>query len=192
MAVVDSTDVLRNAVDAVLASGNRCLVVSGWASPPADLPSDRVHVIPSAPHEWLFPRCRAVVCHGGAGTFARVVHAGIPCVVVPILRFFDQAGWGATAENKGIGVCVRGTPSSDAIQAALEHVLTDTVVAQAKEVGAEVQGESGLVRAVEQLEWCLCARLRGAPGISDAVVEMCRKNCLACRGWQLREAASSG
>ena len=39
-------------------------------------------VVQEAPHEWLFPRCAAVVHHGGAGTTARALWAGAPSLIV--------------------------------------------------------------------------------------------------------------
>ena len=39
--------------------------------------------VESVPHEWLFPQVAAAVHHGGAGTTAAALRAGIPSVVVP-------------------------------------------------------------------------------------------------------------
>jgi sterol 3beta-glucosyltransferase len=38
-----------------------------------------IFVVKSVPHWWLFPRCCAAVFHGGAGTTAAALKAGIPC-----------------------------------------------------------------------------------------------------------------
>lgn len=35
------------------------------------------------PHDWLFPRAGAVVCHGGCGTVHAALTAGCPVVVTP-------------------------------------------------------------------------------------------------------------
>jgi len=47
-----------------------------------------VFELPACPHSWLFPRCAAVVHHGGAGTLAAGLRAGCPTVVCPFI--FDQ------------------------------------------------------------------------------------------------------
>lgn len=65
-------------------------------------------VIEAAPHDWVFERCNAVCHHGGAGTTASVLAAGIPSIVTPILRWADQMQWGDMIESAGVGIKVRG------------------------------------------------------------------------------------
>lgn len=48
-------------------------------------------LIDAVPHDWLFPRVRAVVHHGGAGTFAAGLLAACPTTIVPF--FGDQSFW---------------------------------------------------------------------------------------------------
>ena len=45
----------------------------------------------SIPHSLLLPECRAVIHHGGAGTCAAVLTAGLPHLVCPF--HFDQFSW---------------------------------------------------------------------------------------------------
>ena len=56
--------------------------------------------IGSAPHEVLFARCAVVVHHGGAGTTAAAVRAGVPQVVVP--HAADQPYWGRRMADLGV------------------------------------------------------------------------------------------
>jgi len=53
------------------------------------------------PHDWLFPRVSAVVHHGGAGTTAAALRAGVPSVILPF--FFDQGFWGRRLAACGLG-----------------------------------------------------------------------------------------
>ncbi len=57
--------------------------------------------IGGAPHELLFPRCAVAIIHGGAGTTAAVLRAGIPCVIFHVLG--DQGFWGARCAALGVG-----------------------------------------------------------------------------------------
>lgn len=52
-------------------------------------------------HEVLFPRMAAVVHHGGAGTTAAGLAAGVPNVVCPF--FSDQPFWGRRVAALGAG-----------------------------------------------------------------------------------------
>ena len=73
-------------LDALRRSGQRGLISGGWtglgAGESGELAPD-VHVVGEVPHDWLFPRCSAVVIHGGAGTTAAALRAGVPTVVAP-------------------------------------------------------------------------------------------------------------
>ncbi len=52
------------------------------------------------PHGKLFPLCRAVIHHGGAGTTATAARAGVPQVVVPHVT--DQFYWGHHVHRLGL------------------------------------------------------------------------------------------
>ena len=79
-------------LEAVAKSGQRGLLLTGWGGLRPELVPDNVFVLDAAPHSWLFPRIAAVVHHGGAGTTAEGLRAGIPTVIIPFN--FDQPFWG--------------------------------------------------------------------------------------------------
>ncbi|MFI5877348.1 glycosyltransferase [Streptomyces sp. NPDC051445] len=58
-------------------------------------------VVSDTAHDWLFPRMAAVVHHGGAGTTASALRAGVPSLVCPF--FGDQAYWAARVRRLGAG-----------------------------------------------------------------------------------------
>lgn len=64
----------------------RCLVSGSSATLMSQrAEGDSFRVVREAPHDKLFPRVAAVVHHGGAGTMAAALRAGVPQVVLPML-----------------------------------------------------------------------------------------------------------
>lgn len=91
----------RIVIDAVRLSGQRAVLASGWGGlANNDVPED-IHIIKSAPHDWLFPRCAAVVHHGGAGTTHQGLRCARPTLVCPV--FADQPFWGKRVQALGAG-----------------------------------------------------------------------------------------
>ena len=72
--------------NAVGASGRRCVVGAGWAGlgDRSPLPPGW-RVVRDVPHALLFPRMAAIVHHGGSGTMAQALRAGVPQVVLPLI-----------------------------------------------------------------------------------------------------------
>ena len=75
-------------VEAVSATGRRCIVGAGWAGLGEGHLPPGWRVVSEAPHAKLFPRVAAVVHHGGSGTTASALRAGVAQVILPL--FLDQ------------------------------------------------------------------------------------------------------
>jgi UDP:flavonoid glycosyltransferase YjiC (YdhE family) len=79
-------DAIEKVVHAALsATGRRCLIGAGWAGLGARGLPAHWRVAGDVPHQRLFPRMAAVVHHGGAGTTANALRAGVPQVVLPLI-----------------------------------------------------------------------------------------------------------
>lgn len=92
-------------LSALSKTGKRAILATGWGGLvkeklPADL-AGRVHLLDKAPHSWLFPRCAAIVHHGGAGTTHEAIRWGKPSLVCPV--FGDQPFWGDRIHRIGAG-----------------------------------------------------------------------------------------
>jgi len=72
-------------VEAVSATGRRCVVGAGWAGLGAQGLPAGWRTVRDAPHALLFPRVAAVVHHGGSGTMAQALRAGVPQVILPLM-----------------------------------------------------------------------------------------------------------
>lgn len=149
------------AVRALKLSGLRGVVLGGWAKLNLDkLPEDLVDYakenvlfVASAPHEWLFPQCCATVHHGGAGTTAAALRAGVPTVITPCL--FDQFDHAHLVSKGGCGVGLRALSKvkGKELAAALTRCTTDdAMIARAAELGEGLQKEDGLTQAVATVD----------------------------------------
>jgi sterol 3beta-glucosyltransferase len=142
----------RLILDAVKKAGKRAILLSGWAGiGSADLPED-VFLLKYAPHDWLFPRVAAVVHHGGAGTTAAGLRAGVPTVIVPVLS--DQPFWGARIHELGAGTqpIPRSKLTADKLAAAIiEATSSRAMQEKAAELGAQISAEDGLSQAVDAI-----------------------------------------
>ncbi len=118
--------------------GERALVCSGSNQFTGVPPFDHVKVVSAVNHSAVFPACRAVVHHGGAGTTAAGMRAGTPTLIL-WFSYVDQPIWAAVVERLKIG---SGRPFSastlDSLVADLRSILTPQCVARAREVAAQM------------------------------------------------------
>src|SRR3990172_7113368 len=88
-------------VRAIDEASQRAILSSGWGGVAGrELPAT-VFMAGSVPHTWLFPKMAAVVHHGGVGTTAAGLRAGVPSITVPY--FGDQPFWGQCVAALGVG-----------------------------------------------------------------------------------------
>lgn len=122
--------------------GRRVVVRRGSADLPAEDPN--VLVIDDEPHAELFPRMAVVVHHGGAGTAAAAMRAGVPSVTVPFSA--DQAFWGERIADLHAGP--RPVPARD-IARAIDEAAHFRAGAQA--VSRRLAEEDGVGAAVAEI-----------------------------------------
>ncbi len=121
---------------------------------PADLPATVFHA-EYAPFSQVFSRCAAVIHHGGIGTSAQTLAAGVPHLVRPMA--FDQPDNAARLASLGVARSLAPAKfSPDAVAAALKHLLASPAVAAACRVNATRlagadPGERAMADAVEAL-----------------------------------------
>lgn len=156
----DPARTLRWILDAAQGAGVRVLAAQTGAQAAGrqlDLPH-RVKHIGTAPHGVLFPRCAAVIHHGGAGTTAVAARAGIPQIVVPHVT--DQFFWAHRLERLGLAppAVHRGPRSTQTLAAAILRCLDDTALRQRAKVFSERVAGDGVRRAIEVIESGTLAR----------------------------------
>ncbi|MFI6574191.1 glycosyltransferase [Nocardiopsis sp. NPDC050513] len=142
----------RLVVGAARRAGVRAVVASGWGGIAAEA-GDDVLVIDRAPHALLFPRCAAVVHHGGAGTIGAALAAGRPQVVCPF--WGDQPFWARRVHASGVGTApLRGQDlTEDALARALSRAVRDPLLAdRARTLGEAARAEDGTGAALTLAE----------------------------------------
>jgi len=118
--------------------GERALICAG-ASDFAHVPHfDNVKVVNAVNHSAIFPACRAVVHHGGAGTTAAGLRAGIPTLIL-WFSLEDQPLWAAAVERLEVGAGREFAASTVAsLVADLRSILTRQCVTRAREVATQM------------------------------------------------------
>ena len=143
-------------LEALRITGQRGLLATGWngMTHREDLP-DSVFMLESAPHSWLFPRMAAVVHHGGAGTTAAGLGAGVPSVIIPHAN--DQFAWGRRVHELGVGArpIPRKKLTVEKLADGIQFALSNEVKDRAKELGMKIQNENGAEAAVRVVINCL-------------------------------------
>ena len=138
------------AIEATLASGDRLVLGSGW-SDLGERSDDRVLVVGDVGHDRLFPRTRAAVHHGGAGTTHTALAAGVPSLIVPY--YADQPFWGRRIHEVGAGAppLPRSELEVAPLADRLRELRSDSMRRRARELGEAVTGERGVDRAVAEV-----------------------------------------
>jgi sterol 3beta-glucosyltransferase len=137
------------ALAALAKTGQRGILLTGWGGIcAADLP-ESVSKLESAPHDWLFPRMAAIVHHGGAGTSAAALRAGVPSVVVPF--FGDQPFWAHRLLQLGVSPAPipKSSLTVDKLAEAIAIAVSDATMRQrARAIGNQIRAENGVQQAV--------------------------------------------
>jgi sterol 3beta-glucosyltransferase len=128
-------------------------ILLGRGGGQARLPNSTINVAGGVPYGWLFWRVAVGVHHGGAGTTAEALRAGVPSVDIPMVP--DQAFWGSRVAALGAG------PDPIPPKQLTAERLASTILRAAndvemrkrcKELGEKISAEDGIGRAVEAFE----------------------------------------
>nr|XP_043622909.1 sterol 3-beta-glucosyltransferase UGT80B1 [Erigeron canadensis] len=118
----------------------------------------------SVPYKWLFPKCAAAIHHGGSGSTAAALHAGIPQIVCPFM--LDQFYWaermfwvGVSPEplkrnqllpNEDDEISIKEAANS--LARSIDYALSAKVKSKALEIARRLSSEDGVVEAVQILK----------------------------------------
>ncbi|XP_070034387.1 uncharacterized protein [Nicotiana tomentosiformis] len=162
---------LEEAIESYAKEASSCSEQTHWSNEGVSLFGGRLFCFcGSVPYNWLFPRCAAAVHHGGSGSTAAALQAGVPQVICPFM--LDQFYW---AERMfWLGVAPEPlrrehlVPDKDEdfyikeaanmLVRALDYTQTSEVKARALQISNKLSNEDGVSEAVrlikEELRSC--------------------------------------
>lgn len=145
---------LRQSVQAARMLGQRAVLLTGSAALSAQLSDtlgEDVLAWDYAPHAALFARARAVIHHGGIGTSAEALHAGLPQLVVP--HAFDQFDNALRLRQLGVAAYLPATRyRADRAADRLAMLLQPSVAQRSAEWARRLAGSDGAASAAQWIE----------------------------------------
>jgi UDP:flavonoid glycosyltransferase YjiC (YdhE family) len=137
MEIDSAADTIATISAACAQLGERALICAGL-SDFADIPhSDHVKVVGAMNYAVIFPACRAVVHHGGAGTTAAGLRAGVPTLVLWATP--DRQMRGAFIKRMKVGTMRRfSSITRESLVTDLRQILAPPYVARAREAAARM------------------------------------------------------
>ena len=140
-AMARGRDFFARAVAASAALNQRALLITPFADQlPHPLPP-HAHAVSYAPFDALLPRLAALVHHGGIGTTAQALAAGLPQGVVPFAH--DQFDNATRLVKRGVGLRLSARSSVRQWAATLDRLLRDPSIAAACQRDASLMVEDG-------------------------------------------------
>jgi UDP:flavonoid glycosyltransferase YjiC (YdhE family) len=130
--------------------GERALICAGAHDVDKSLQSDRVMIAAAMNHATIFPACRAVVHHGGAGTTATGLRAGAPTLILWVTA--DQPIWAAQVKRLGVGSARRfSATTKESLITDLRRIMTPPYAARAHDIAYRMTEPSESVTATADL-----------------------------------------
>lgn len=153
MPVAESpADTVNMISDACAQLGERALICSGWSDFSRVAHSDHVKVVSAVNYARVFPACRAIVHHGGSGTTAAALRAGVPALI--LWTAGDQPFWAAQLRRLKVGTGRRfSSTTRESLIADLREILSPECAERAREVATRMTpAAESVARSVDLLE----------------------------------------
>jgi UDP:flavonoid glycosyltransferase YjiC (YdhE family) len=143
---------IQASIDAANMLGRRLIVLTPFRDQLPDAMPKEIFHAERAPFSLLFPRCAAVIHHGGIGTCAEALAAGIPQMVVPF--GFDQPDNATRLLHLGVGDYLDVDRMSHIrIAEMLKELLQSESVTEAcAHYAEELRSDTGVDAVVDVLE----------------------------------------
>ena len=150
VAVESAVDTLAMIGAACAQLGERALVCAAGTDYSKVPHFEHVKVVGAMHYAAVFPACRAVVHHGGAGTSNAGLRAGVPALILWTLP--DQALWAARVKRLKVGTGRRfSTTTEKTLVADLHTILAPQYLTRARELAARMSKPAESVTAAADL-----------------------------------------
>ncbi|MFV9635276.1 glycosyltransferase [Mycobacterium neumannii] len=148
--VKSPTDTIAMISAACAELGERALICGGATDFSQVSSPEHVKVVAAVNYASIFPACRAVVHHGGAGTTAVGLRSGVPTLVLS--TWGDQTIWGTRIKRLKVGTARRFSATTRAsLVSDLRSILAPECVARALEFATRMSKPSESVTAAADL-----------------------------------------
>jgi UDP:flavonoid glycosyltransferase YjiC (YdhE family) len=130
--------------------GERALICGGWSDFSGVSEMRHVKVVSAVNFAAVFPACRAVVHHGGSGTTATSLRAGVPTLILWTMA--DQPLWGVVVKRLKVGTARRfSTTTQKSLLADLRTILEPQYMVRAREVATRMSEPGASIAAAADL-----------------------------------------
>jgi UDP:flavonoid glycosyltransferase YjiC (YdhE family) len=149
---LDPDRLSRMVSEALAKVGRRGILATGGGALAAGDAPPHVHIIDHAPHDRLFAHVTATSHHGGAGTTAASLRAGLPTIICPF--FGDQPFWARriVALQVGPPTLDRRRLSVETLAAAFAATAEYGMRRRAAALGEAIRNDNGVSDAVDFIE----------------------------------------
>ena len=154
------------ALDATRRLKRRALFVTRYPEQLPNYLSDQEHAEAYVPFSRVFSRCAVVVHHGGIGTSAQALAAGVPQLTMPLA--FDQPDNATRLWRLGVGRWIRPNEfRGERVASQLGALINDSeVAAQCHHWSNEIRRRDALAETCSLLESLAAARPGSDPGLA--------------------------
>ena len=133
--------------------GKKLILQSGWAGLSIECERPEIKRLGNVSHDQLFRHGSMVIHHGGAGTTASVLHAGLPHIVIPHIG--DQWFFAGEVKRLGVGLELKCEKWPEGLPKAVRTIERSTKMSRRAKALAELlaneDGPAVAVRVVEEL-----------------------------------------
>jgi len=148
--VEGGADMLATISAACAQLGERALVCSAATDYTNAGHWDHLKVVSAVNYAAVFPACRAVVHHGGLGTMAAGMRAGVPTLM--LWTYGDSARFGRRLQELQVGTARQFSATTlESLVADLRTILSPQYVARAREIAGQMTKPAESVMAAANL-----------------------------------------